>query len=188
MECDEELKANPPDMFKSILANEPSWCGRTPQGAWAADEFRAHWTCPIHELPREIQLIVASRKDDITWTPGKELVRWLKLVARHASAKPAYVSMYDDRWIYTSDDEVISSVIRVPPPLGALDYKFDAQFLADALVFLGDSNSALSLALTYNTLPGGFKAWVISNERLNARRYACVAPAKTTRWCNVEEE
>ena len=175
-------------MFKSILANEPSWCGLTPQGAWAADKFRAHWTCPLHELPREVRQIVASRKDDITWTPGKELVRWLKLVARHGNKKPAYVSMQEYSWKYDDPDDLISYVIRVSPPLGAVDYKFDAQFLADALVFLGDSTSALSLALTYNTLPGGFKAWVISNERLNARRYACVAPAKTTRWCNVKEE
>jgi hypothetical protein len=72
-------------------------------------------------------------------------------------------------------------VLKAAPPFGAVDYKFDAQFLADALEFLGDNNSAIGLSLTQHTLPAGCKSWCLSNKRTNYQRYACVAPARTLR-------
>ncbi|MEN6547724.1 MAG: hypothetical protein ABFE07_16950 [Armatimonadia bacterium] len=181
MDCDEELKAHAPAELKSILAGEPSWCGHTPHGLWAADKFRAHWTCPLEELPQEVQRVVTPMKDYLVWTPGKDLARWLKLVARHAGKKPAYVLMTDDAWHYEAVGDPIASVLKVAPPFGAVDYKFDAQFLADALAFLGDNRSAIGLSLTQHILPAGCKSWFLSNKRANYQRYACVAPARTLR-------
>lgn len=117
------------------------WCGKTESGFWVLQYCRVHYNCLREELPEFIQRLVIPAKGEnyVLWKPEKEFLRWLQLLARHASSKPAHVFM-EDTWVYNSGSEFIESRFLSEPPLGAVGYGFDAQFLAEALIFVLGKN------------------------------------------------
>lgn len=167
--------------FRGVLG----WSGVTEHGVglkrgiWVADHYRVHYSCPDDELPGAIRDRVkpAANADYFTWTPGTELIRWFRLLARHASYKPALAFMEADKWVYESQDGIIISTFRAKPPLGAVEYGFDVQFLVDALTFVLGKNTraAVSVQLTKQSYGAQHApAWLLGG--FGYGQVACLAP------------
>ena len=181
-EPDPELMNNPPKDFESLVKGEAR-IYRTEHGIWATDGYRFHWMCPLEELPPEYQKIMEPERSLGVgyWKPSQRLIKWLRLVARHAE-KPAYVSMEEDHWRYESNDKIVATTIAEKPPFGAVDYNFNAEFLSEALEFIlcGKKNIAVEVAPTKWKSSRDIPAWYMT---AGWGRAAVLAPAKPrTPW------
>lgn len=140
----------------------------TERGAYVTDGYRLHWDCPPEDMPDTLVGLLGRTVPDAPpaqWTVTDALYRWIALIGKQ---RDPVLRTEPARWLwpgsgYAHFEDMSASAYRETPPVQMpADTVINAEYLTDAIAYLGKPTKSKPATIKIATTKDGAGPLVMS--------------------------